>query len=271
MVDAANSFLESGRGKLSIACTHPDIGNDEITIGPLRDGRMLVEIAVPANAMLGDFDLVAGIYDWARATGGRGPSLEWQTRLEIVQEIRAWSPQRWLNELEPGLRTWIEIIGGALGIAVAAATFYFLLWPRPDACVRQLVGQLGPPIVDRGVTYGEYLKRIGEPPGNADPKTLKRVGNILDFRITVVGYRGKRLPVRWSTLTEGGRPLNAPQLTNQLAFEVEPDDCSDSGRRLTWTPLPQRAGSYINEINLIDDNGERLDTRRTAPFDIPLP
>ena len=210
VVDAANSFLESGRGKLSIACTHPDIGNDEITIGPLRDGRMLVEIAVPANAMLGDFDLVAGIYDWARATGGRGPSLEWQTRLEIVQEIRAWSPQRWLNELEPGLRTWIEIIGGALGIAVAAATFYFLLWPRPDACVRQLVGQLGPPIVDRGVTYGEYLKRIGEPPGNADPKTLKRVGNILDFRITVVGYRGKRLPVRWSTLTEGGRPLNAP-------------------------------------------------------------
>ena len=172
---------------------------------------------------------------------------------------------------KPGLRTWIEIIGGALGIAVAAATFYFLLWPRPDACVRQLVGQLGPPIVDRGVTYGEYLKRIGEPPGNADPKTLKRVGNILDFRITVVGYRGKRLPVRWSTLTEGGRPLNAPQLTNQLAFEVEPDDCSDSGRRLTWTPLPQRAGSYINEINLIDDNGERLDTRRTAPFDIPLP
>jgi hypothetical protein len=92
VVNATSSFFESGRGELSIACAHPDIGTDEITIGSLRDGRVRVMIAVPEDAKLGEFDLVAGIYDWERASGGLGTSLEWQTRLEIVDEIRPPEP-----------------------------------------------------------------------------------------------------------------------------------------------------------------------------------
>ena len=49
-------------------------------------------IAVPEDAKLGEFDLVAGIYDWERASGGLGTSLEWQIRLEIVDEIRPPEP-----------------------------------------------------------------------------------------------------------------------------------------------------------------------------------
>jgi len=92
VVNATSSFFESGRGELSIACAHPDIGTDEITIGSLRDGRVRVMIAVPEDAKLGEFDLVAGIYDWERASGGLGTSLEWQIRLEIVDEIRPPEP-----------------------------------------------------------------------------------------------------------------------------------------------------------------------------------
>ncbi len=92
VLNATPTFFESGRGELSVVCTHPDIGSDEITIGSLRDGRVRVMIAVPEDARLGRFDLVGGVYDWNRASGGLGSSLEWQTRLEVVDEIRAREP-----------------------------------------------------------------------------------------------------------------------------------------------------------------------------------
>lgn len=92
LVNATSSFFESGRGEFSIACSHPDIGTDEISIGSLRDGRVRVMVAVPEDAKLGEFDLIAGIYDWERAAGGLGTALEWQTRLQIVDEIHPPEP-----------------------------------------------------------------------------------------------------------------------------------------------------------------------------------
>jgi hypothetical protein len=92
LVNATSSFFESGRGEISIACSHPDIGADEISIGSLRDGRVRVMVAVPEDAKLGEFELIAGIYDWERTAGGLGTALEWQTRLQIVDEIRPPEP-----------------------------------------------------------------------------------------------------------------------------------------------------------------------------------
>ena len=106
VVNATSSFFESGRGQLSIACAHPDIGTDEITIGSLRDGRVRVMIAVPEDAKLGEFDLVAGIYDWERASGGLGTSLEWQTRLEIVDAISHETVRQTLKKNE--LELWLK-------------------------------------------------------------------------------------------------------------------------------------------------------------------
>ncbi|HET8556263.1 MAG TPA: hypothetical protein VFL58_03020 [Gaiellaceae bacterium] len=92
LVNATSSFFDSGRGEFSIACSHPDIGTDEISIGSLRDGRVRVMVAVPEDAKLGEFDLIAGIYDWERAAGGLGTALEWQTRLQVVDEIHPPEP-----------------------------------------------------------------------------------------------------------------------------------------------------------------------------------
>lgn len=92
VVNAKNSFFDSGRGQLTVRCNHPDITPADITIGSLRDGRVRVMLSVPDDARLGDFALVAGVYDWDRASGGIGSPLEWQTRLEIVDEIHAREP-----------------------------------------------------------------------------------------------------------------------------------------------------------------------------------
>jgi hypothetical protein len=44
-------------------------------------------IAIPAEAQLGEFTITAGIYEWEKAAGGMGDDLEWQTKLNVVDEI----------------------------------------------------------------------------------------------------------------------------------------------------------------------------------------
>jgi hypothetical protein len=86
-LNARESFFTSGRGQLSVVCTHPDIGADEIAIGALRGGRIRVLITVPEGAQVGEYALVGGVSDWERSSGGLGSNLVWQIRLEVVDEL----------------------------------------------------------------------------------------------------------------------------------------------------------------------------------------
>lgn len=92
ILNAKSSFFDSGRGGLTFVCTHPEIGDQEITVGSLREGRVRVMVAVPDEAKLGEFSLLAGVYDWDRSSGGLGANLEWETKLEVVDETRPPTP-----------------------------------------------------------------------------------------------------------------------------------------------------------------------------------
>jgi len=86
-VDAKDEFLSSGRGVLTVTCSHPDIDIEDIAIGPANSGRIRVIITVPAEAQLGAFSVIAGIYGWEKASGGLGPDLEWTTTFTVASEI----------------------------------------------------------------------------------------------------------------------------------------------------------------------------------------
>lgn len=86
-VNAKDAFLNTGRGTLLIACDHPEIGEREITVGPLHNGFVRVSIAVPEDAQLGDFQIGASITDWEKASGGQGRELQWVTRLKVIKPI----------------------------------------------------------------------------------------------------------------------------------------------------------------------------------------
>ena len=92
-IDARDEFFASGRGSLTIACSHPDINDQDIAIGPLHNGRVRVILAIPLEAQLGEFTITAGVYGWTRASGGLGVDLEWETRLHVVDEIPALEPK----------------------------------------------------------------------------------------------------------------------------------------------------------------------------------
>jgi hypothetical protein len=88
-LDARDEFFASGRGALTISCSHPDIKDEDIAVGSLHNGRVRVILAVPIEAQLGEFTITAGIYGWAKASGGIGADLEWTTTLTVVDEIPA--------------------------------------------------------------------------------------------------------------------------------------------------------------------------------------
>lgn len=87
VLDAKDEFIATGRGHVTLRCTHPEIADEDIAIGPLHNGRVRVIVTVPAEAELGDFSLVAGVYGWERAAGGLGNELEVETNFKVVAEI----------------------------------------------------------------------------------------------------------------------------------------------------------------------------------------
>jgi hypothetical protein len=90
--DASDEFFASGRGTLTIRCSHPDIEDEDIGVGSLHNGRVRVILAMPAEAELGEFTITAGIYSWDKASGGIGEDFEWTTKLVVVDELPAPKP-----------------------------------------------------------------------------------------------------------------------------------------------------------------------------------
>jgi hypothetical protein len=87
LVNAADDFIPR-RAQLSVRCDHPEITAAEITVGDLRNGRIQVLFAVPTGAELGMYRLQAEISGWLKLSGGLGPDLSWETKLEIVDRER---------------------------------------------------------------------------------------------------------------------------------------------------------------------------------------
>lgn len=88
MLNAEDAFFDSGRGRFQFSCTHPDIEvAKHIEVGQLRDGYVRVQLEVPEGATPGAFELGVRLADWERAAGGLGPTFEYTTQLEVVDEI----------------------------------------------------------------------------------------------------------------------------------------------------------------------------------------
>lgn len=94
VIDARDEFFTSGRGRIAVECSHPDIADTDIAIGPVHGGRFRVIVTVPAEAQTGMFSLTARLHGWERSSGGLGPDLTWGTRFDVVDEIQKQPPRQ---------------------------------------------------------------------------------------------------------------------------------------------------------------------------------
>jgi hypothetical protein len=171
---------------------------------------------------------------------------------------------------ESRLTNLVKLAGGILGAAVAAATLYFMFFPRDEGCTEEESGTLGAPTVDQGLSYGEFLRLTNQTDPGADEATLARRGAMIAVPIAATGYTDKELPVRWTTLTDAGRPVPEDGLTDQLAFAFVADKCTARGQGRLFAQWPERTGRYMVEVALFEDDDEDvLATIRTPVFAVP--
>lgn len=86
VINAVDDFIPR-RTDLNVVFDHPDVTDQDITVSRLRAGRIRVSMAIPDTAALGFHGMVVSIQNWVRSDGGLGKRLEWETKVEVVDEI----------------------------------------------------------------------------------------------------------------------------------------------------------------------------------------
>ena len=85
-LNAPDGFVPT-RAECRISTTHLDIDPDEdLTVGRLRNGRLRIAVAVPADADLTTATIVLRVGPWLSIQGGLRDALEAETRIEVVDE-----------------------------------------------------------------------------------------------------------------------------------------------------------------------------------------
>jgi hypothetical protein len=98
----------------------------------------------------------------------------------------------------------------------------------------------------------------------SDQGETQLLGAIVDFDITLRGFRDRRANVRWSLFdTGGGGPVPHEWLKGQVALWLEGQAQTDSGSGTFWVPLPKNEGPFFVRLGVYDEDGDRLDYEDT--------
>jgi hypothetical protein len=156
-------------------------------------------------------------------------------------------------------------IGAAASAVGAVLGLVFLLAPslKPDPPPTLKRASIGVLDVEQRVTYQQYLERTGLAGGDYDDSFLARPGVFVEFDLSIEGYQGVDLPLRWSLhdATGGG------QVSESKSTTLRADAPSDRATWHVWAPLPTRRGSFFLRIQLFDADGVvPLDRAQTEAF-----
>jgi hypothetical protein len=187
----------------------------------------------------------------------RSASATGQGRAE-VSEPRARSRARSVI----GVATWV---GGMASAIAAILGVVFILAPglKPDEPPSSRGASLSDVVVERGVTFAQYLQRLGVDQGGYDERYLARVGVFVRFNVGITGYKGDDLPLRWAMFDSRTRAQVADSETTTLRAEATQDDASWQ----VWAPLPHRKGPFYIQLQLFEEDSRvALATARTDVF-----
>jgi hypothetical protein len=153
---------------------------------------------------------------------------------------RGW-PRRVLGFARSGWAA-IPIVATLIGIG-------FTLRHELDSSPPSREAALSSLTLDRNVGFGQYLDRIQSPRTPYTSAQLGRKGVYLEFDISVTGYRGERLPLRWILLDESSNDL----VDQAEALRIRPRAEHDKGTWFTWVPIPPGRRAYVVRLQLYDD------------------
>lgn len=147
--------------------------------------------------------------------------------------------RKWLGNLSTGVKT----IGAVAGATAAVLGVVFLLVPnlRPEPTPQEGSATFEKPTLEQPVTFGQYLRRVELPQEGYTPKQLQQPGVIAAVQLTIKGYRGERLPLRWYALDLGTHDIVDEQ---SKKYSFEPDRNVTPLTWPFWVALPKTPGPF---------------------------
>jgi uncharacterized protein YciW len=92
------------------------------------------------------------------------------------------------------------------------------------------------------------------------------VGVTVFYRVSLTGFRGRTVEVRWSLFRPGGALLPHEWLRDQRAALLRGEADKDSASPSFWAPLPALDGPFFIRIVVENENGLTLARRNTPRF-----
>jgi hypothetical protein len=140
-----------------------------------------------------------------------------------------------------------------VGLVSAVLGIVFVLWPniKPESRPSEKKARLSQLVVVPNVSFEQYLKRIDQPRGGLTRDVLARRGAFIEFHATVIGFRGRKLPLKREVVdTTTGNEVGESRSTI-----ITPYANSESFVWHDWALVPPRRHRYDVVLTLLQEDG----------------
>jgi hypothetical protein len=158
------------------------------------------------------------------------------------------------------LATVVGMVSGVIGLVFLLSPN---LRPEPDSPARSATLALLD--VQPRLTRRQYLQRVdmSSATDTFTPKQLSERGVFVEYRYTVVGYKGKDLPVKQELIDAA----SGDQISEAKTILIQPLVTEDTGAWNAWMQLPNRRGEFYVLLQLLEPKGVvPLDRLKTPTF-----
>ena len=97
-------------------------------------------------------------------------------------------------------------------------------------------------------------------------KPPEPLGVPVSARVTLDGFTGQRVELRWSLYRRGGGVVPKAWLKQHRVLSLTGEASKDTAVPRFWVPLPKRRGPYFVRIEAFNDKNVLLASRDTKPF-----
>jgi hypothetical protein len=157
-----------------------------------------------------------------------------------------------------------ERFGGPSGVPRPLIAEVCLAGPHEPACGLSSTVQFMHVADD--ADPAEVAERLVEVLSDTRTERREAVGVTVNYRISMTGFRNRRVDVRWELHRPTGPPLPHAWLRNQRAALLQGEADRDSASPHFWVPLPKEAGPFFVRLNAVNENGVTLASARTPEF-----
>jgi hypothetical protein len=157
-----------------------------------------------------------------------------------------------------GFTAIVAVVGSLVGLV-------FAVWPsvKPDGPALAKDATVSRLSADEVITRRQYFQRAQLPTQGFSRDQLMRRGLYLTFDLSIDGYRGQKLPLRWELVNA----TTGSQTADGESTIFKPLAAHDAASWQEWIPLPKGRRTYVVFVRLYDPTGKvPLASQRSAPI-----